>query len=738
MFGTKLQQETATPSAQAQPQQPQAAQKEFSGRFVVLKLGLALFFLLIAARLVQIQIVDARGYQSIARKQYEQRFVLPAMRGNIYDRNANVLASNSMFVSFAGDPRMIGDKAAAVAEKFSRVFGKPKAYYLSKLRDSNGPSSKKRFVWMERRVKPELVDQLESTKLDGIVVISEPKRLYHYEELAGPVLGFTDVDNRGISGVELYADDEMRGKEGSVVMQRDGLGRAHPSADYPQIDPVDGHNILLTIDLAYQAIVEEELKRGIQSNNADAGLAVMLNPKTGEILALANVPGVNPNEYTKYSQAETKIRVITDTFEPGSVFKIVTGSAAYENKLVEPEKKFNAEHGMLKIVLARGKIRQVKDTHEYDILSFQEAIEVSSNIVMAKVGPMIGAERFYREARDFGFGIHTGIDLPGEVRGRLKKPQEWSGTTLQSMAYGYEVGVTPLQLAASYGAVANKGILMKPYIISQVKYQGGDIIREQKPQMIRRVVSEETARLLTNAFVGVVERGTGKDVRIAGMQIAGKTGTSRKLVDGKYSDQHYTASFVGYFPVEDPQIVCLVMMDNPRAKGYYGGITSGPVFRAIAERMINMSSRFTRMPTHPQPDQKLAGIVVPDVRNLRTTIAKKILEGQGLKVESFGNGEVVVRQSPEPGKRVESGDAVRLAVTGEAVADKKGMMLVPDLRGMSVRRAINRLTVDEFEVRVSGNGVVVQQSPAPGQKVQIGTTVSVQCEPRPVVSTVLY
>ncbi|MGH2569191.1 MAG: penicillin-binding transpeptidase domain-containing protein [Bacteroidota bacterium] len=717
---------------------PQGSRKEFSMRFFLLKLTLAMFFVLIATRLVQVQILDAGGYQAIARKQYEQRFVLPAMRGNIYDRNGNVIASNSMFISFAGDPKMIGDKRSVVAEKFSRVFGKPKSHYASKLRSTDDPTSKRRFVWLERHVKPEIVRQLESTKLEGIVVINEPKRLYHYDDLAGPLIGFTNIDNRGISGLELQFEEEMRGKDGSVVMQRDGLGRVRPSADYPQFNPVNGNNLVLTIDLAFQAILEEELKRGIAINRADAGLAVMLDPRTGEILALANVPGVNPNEYSTYTPAAAKNRVVTDMFEPGSVFKVVTGSAAYEYKLVEPEHKFNAEHGTFKVLLPGGKFRLIKDTHEHDLLTFQEAIEVSSNIVMAKVGPQIGSERFYRQARDFGFGIPTGVDLPGEVRGRLKKPQEWSGTSLQTMAYGYEVGVTPLQLTAAYAAVANRGILMKPYIAKQVKNENGEVLREQEPQAIRRVVSEETARRLTSAFEGVVERGTAKEVRIAGVRIAGKTGTSRKYIDGKYSSESYTSSFVGFFPVEDPQIVCLIMMDSPRAKGYYGGVTTGPVFRSVAERILNTSSRIQRAPSAQQDDGRLAGVAVPDVRNLQVSIAKKILQGHRLKVESFGGGDVVIRQSPEPGKRIERGDAVKLLLTGEAVADAMGMMTVPDVRGMSVRRAINRLVVDEFEIRLDGSGVVVQQSPPPGYRVPIGSAVSLQCEQRPIMATVLY
>ncbi|MBI3587481.1 MAG: PASTA domain-containing protein [Ignavibacteriales bacterium] len=713
-------------------------EKQFASRFLALKVGFALFFVLIAGRLAQIQIMEASKYQATAKKQYEQAVVLPAVRGNIYDRNSNVVASNTMNVSFAADPKIIDKDAERIAEKFSEVFNKPKSYYLSKLRTTNSSGTPKRFVWLERRAKPELGKRIEAMRLEGIVPINEAKRLYHYDEVAGTLLGFTDIDSKGISGIELQLDEYLRGKNGSVIMQRDGLGGARPSVDYPRIEPFDGNDVTLTLDLAYQSIVEEELKKGVEHNKADAALAVMLNPKTGEILALATSPGINPNGVNASDINASRNRVVTDMFEPGSVFKVVTASAAYENKLFTPDKRFNAEHGVMNVALPRGKMRQIKDTHAYDWISFQEAIELSSNIVMAKASELIGAERLYREARDFGFGVMTGVDLPGEVKGRLKKPNEWSGTTLQTLAYGYEVGVTPLQIALAYAAVANKGVMMKPYIVSKVRTKDDEEILAQKPQTVRKVISPETANLLTQAFEGVVERGTGKDVRIAGMRIAGKTGTSKKYVDGKYTEGSYTASFVGFFPVEDPQVVCLVMMDNPRAAGYYGGITSGPVFHAIAERIINSTGRFTKTPTAKEKERNNNGITVPDVRTLQINIASKILEGQGLKSELFGKGDVVVRQIPEPGKRLEKGDVVKLVLNGEETnTTANGAVVVPELKGMSLRRAINRLVVDDFDVKVRGSGVVVSQYPAAGQKVNAGATVQIICEPR-AVTAALY
>ena len=694
-------------------------------RFFFVKLVFFAFFAVITAKLVQYQILESGKFQALARKQYEQKFILPATRGNIYDRNGYVLVSNTILVSFAADPKIIGDNADAVAEAFGRILGKSKSAYLSKLNESQ----EKRFVWLERRVSPDIAQRIEAAKLAGVVAINEPERLYHYDELASALIGFTDIDNSGIAGLVYEYNDEMKGADGSVMMQRDGIGRVHPSADYPRREPVNGNALVLAMDLTYQSIVDEELKRGVDANKADGGLAVMLNPKTGEILALSVYPNVNPNNVGKFNIALARDRVVTDVFEPGSVFKIVTASAAYENHIVTPDQPFNAEHGKMKIALNGKKFRIISDTHEYDRLTFQQAIELSSNIVCAKVGKLIGGEIFYREARDFGFGIISGIDLPGEVRGILRKPNEWSGTSLQTMAYGYEVGVTPLQIACAYAAVANKGVLMKPYAVAQVKNAAGTVVRENKPEPIRRILSQNTVDLLTQAFEGVVERGTGKEVRTQGVRIGGKTGTSRKWSEGKYLENNYTASFVGFFPLDDPQAVLLVMMDNPRMRGYYGGITSGPVFRAIAERVIATSYKYSPA-LAARTEQESTSRIVPDVRMLQPSVAEKMLTGCGLQCRTFGKGAIVARQMPEPGKKVEKGESIALVLNEEALPMKDGSIIVPDVLGMSVRRAMNRLVIDDFDVKLQGSGVVTGQTPAPGQNVSVGSNIVLVCAPR--------
>ncbi len=708
-------------------------------RFFILKLCFLVFFAVIVIRLAKIQVIDSNKYKTLARKQYERSFILPATRGNIFDRNSNVIVSNTMFVSFAADPKIIGDNQEYIADTFASVFGKLRSFYLDKLRETDQSQSNKRFVWLERRVKPEIACHIESAKLEGIVMMNEPKRLYHYDELAGALLGFTDVDNKGISGIELQYDNEMKGVNGSIVMQRDGLGRVRPSADYPRREPINGRDIYLTIDVTYQAIVDEELKQGIEANKADGGCALILNPKTGEVLAMSVYPYINPNDAGTYNIAAARNRIVSDVFEPGSVFKVVTATAAYENNLVTPEMRFNAEHGKMKIFLGGNKFRLISDSHEFDNLTFQEAVEMSSNIVLAKVGKLIGGEKLYRQARDFGFGIATGIDLPGEVRGVLKKPsdRDWSGTTLQTMSYGYEIGATPLQIACAYAAVANNGVLMKPFAIAKIKDADGKIIAEQKPQAIRRVMSQRTQRELISAFEGVIERGTGKEAHINGVRIAGKTGTSRKYLNGKYMENNYTASFVGFFPVDDPQVVCLVMMDNPKTKGYYGGSTSGPVFRSIAERIITTSYKFSRTAI-AQESLTNGAVAIPDVRMLQPLLAEKILSNYGLNYHTFGTGSIVIKQTPEPGKKVEKGESISLILNGESIVTSDGMISVPDVRGMSIRRAINWLVSDEFEIKVQGSGIVIQQIPAAGERTRLGSSIVLVCSPRSVMQTLLY
>lgn len=714
----------AGPNAPRRMTEPDAIRKTGLGRILMVKIALLAFFALVGLRLIQVQVLESGRYKEMAKRQYEATVPLPAARGSIYDRNGNMLASNTTFISFGADPTLIGS-GDSVATRFANVFDKPRAAYRARLRNRD-----RRFVWLERHVNPAYAARVRAREVNGVVEMTEAKRLYHFDHVAGQLIGFTDIDNHGISGIELQYDKYLRGIDGHVVMQRDGKQHRHASVDYPRVEPVNGNNVVLTIDLALQAIAEDELRKGIERSEAESGLVVMMDPRTGEVLAMVNYPRLNPNEFSSTPDAAMKNRVITDMFEPGSVFKIVTASAAIGKKIVTPESKYFAENGRYVITLRNGKQRIIEDTHQHGMLTFREALEVSSNIVMAKISDRIGAEDFYTTARDFGFGIATGIELPGEVRGELKKPSQWSGTTLNSIAYGYEVGVTPLQLAAAYAAVANGGTLMKPFVIKQILDQHYEVTSETRPQVIRRVIDVQTARVLTDLLTGVVERGTGVAAKVEGLSIAGKTGTSRKVVEGQYVKGNYTASFAGFFPAADPRLVCVVMLENPRKGGYTGGTASAPIFRAIAAKVIATSGRFTD--ATPQLIVGKTPIAVPDVANMSVDVAASILRANGFRVELIGDGRVVLRQSPGPGSKSLQKSTVKLHTldTETTAAVPRGYTVVPDVRGLTIRRAINRLTTSNLDVDIDGSGVVTAQQPRPGQTVRIGTSVSLRCTPR--------
>lgn len=652
-------------------------------RLKVLQIGLMVFFGVVCCRLLQIQVVETGTYREIAQRQYQTTIDLPATRGMLLDREGNTLASNSKFVSFAADPKVAAEDARAIAVKFSQLFGKPRQYYAEKLRSDS------RFVWLERQVSNAFVKKIDRKKLEGIVLRNESKRLYYQDRLAGQLIGSTNIDNEGMAGLELRYEAELRGADGYVVLQRDGKGRAQPTVDYPRVEPVDGHNIMLTIDMWLQSIAEKELKKGVEQNKAVAGIVVMLQPRTGEVLALAQYPGIDPNHFGDSRAEDQKLRAVTDMFEPGSVFKIVTASAAFEHSLVNPDRKFFAENGTYTVPVAGGRPRKIVDTHKEGWITFRQAMEFSSNIVMAKASDIIGNERLYTMARNYGFGISTNVGYPGEVRGLLKKPVEWSGTSLNSIAYGYEIGVTPIQIAAAYSAVANGGILMKPFLLKKEIDAADQVVTETQPQPIRRVVSEATAKLLTDVFEGVVARGTGSSARIEGVRIAGKTGTSRKLVNGEYSTKNHTASFVGYFPVEDPKYLCLVMMDIPGGNIYTGGTTSAPVFRAIAQQIVRTQ------------DYRYPGTPAEDSLGGKTVMAEN---GAAMTPSKRPSQKVMPRSSGGP--------------------------VVPDVKGCSVRRAVGILTAEKYHPVVNGSGIVMSQNPQAGQPAKAGMRVVLNCQPK--------
>lgn len=554
----------------------------YNKRVNFIRVLFGLLFLAVMLKLGLVQGVRGFYYQGVAQKQYESEVPLHANRGMVYDRNNGLIVSNSYGYSYAADPQLLDstDKSR-IANKFAAVFNKPAEFFLQKLR------MKSRFVWLARDISSDQSAALQAFNVYGLIRLQEQQRLYPYGAVAGQVLGYTNVDGRGASGLELAFDSLLSGKDGYEIMQKDGMGRKMPSVDYPHMDPVPGFNIQLTLDMNIQQIVDEELASGVASAKGLSASAVFINPNTGEILAVANYPQFDPSNYSSYPLDASRDMAITDAFEPGSTFKIVAASAAIEEGIEKPNNRIFAENGKYTLYG-----RTVEDFEHAGWITFRQAVELSSNIAFSKVGMKIPPDKFYRYARDFGFGAPTGIEIPGEVPGELEKPYEWSKVSEPFMSFGYEVMVTSLQMAAAYAAIANGGTLLKPYIVSKVYDSKGNIIFENTPAPIRRVVSPDVAQTVTGLLVDVVEHGTGLPAKINDLLIAGKTGTSQKLVDGKYSKRFYHASFAGFFPVPNPTIVGFIMIDSPM-NGYTGGSVAAPIFKKIATRIYGIMQRRT-------------------------------------------------------------------------------------------------------------------------------------------------
>jgi cell division protein FtsI (penicillin-binding protein 3) len=451
-------------------------------------------------------------------------------------------------------------------------------------------ASDRRFVWLSRKVDPAMAAQVRGLDPRAIGLQTESRRFYPKKTLAGSVLGFTNIDNKGIEGVELWYDAMLRGVDGLVLAEKDARGRTvFPGGHGFQFrQPQPGKDITLTLDEVIQHIAEKELDKGLAEAKARGGVCIVMNPHTGEVLALSvrstlrGRGAFNPNEPKLYRPEEWRNRAVTDTFEPGSIFKVVTAAAALEENVVHPQERIDCSAGSIQVA-----DRVIKDVHKNGVLTFTDVIADSSNVGTIKVAQRLGKARFAKYIDAFGFGKKTGIDLPGEIPGLARDYRLWSGVSLASIAIGQEIGVTPIQMAAAYSAVANGGTLMKPYLVTEI----GDSKDTERvtfgPVIASRAISEETSRKLRQILQKVVESGTGQKAKPASYTAAGKTGTAQKIDQrtGQYSKEDYVSSFVGFAPAGAPKLVIVVMVDSPVGVSW-GGSVAAPVFRAVAEQSL--------------------------------------------------------------------------------------------------------------------------------------------------------
>ena len=538
-----------------------------------------LFFLLLLfifiLRLLFIQFFRSSYLSAIADKQHNLFVELEPIRGTIYDSRHKPQAVNLPAESLYISPNEIKEKdKEMIINKLIPLLNVDYAYLKDKL------SKKKSFVWLARKLTPEQSQAIKSLNIRGLGFIKESKRTYPNSYLASHVLGFAGIDNAGLEGTELYRDRYLKGLPGWAIFLRDARQK-RLDLWRKMVLPRDGLNLTLTIDEVIQYIAERELDKAFKTHHAKGASIVVMDPHTGAILALANRPTYDLNNHANVNKDMTRDRAICDMFEPGSVFKIVTASAAFEENKVKETDRIFCENGAY-----RFGAHLLHDHTPHGWLTFREVIEESSNIGTVKVAMMLGPEVVYRYASLFGFGAKSGIDLPGEISGLLRDVHRWSKMSISSVPIGQEVGVTAIQLASAISVIANGGQLMKPYILEEVRDKDGTLIKHVSPTLVHKVMSVDTAARMKKILTGVVEEGTGKLAKMMGFSAAGKTGTSQKLEpNGTYSHTKFVATFIGFAPAEDPVVAIVVTVDEPHPN-YYGGVVAAPVFKNVAGDVI--------------------------------------------------------------------------------------------------------------------------------------------------------
>lgn len=700
----------------------------FSRRLWILESILFFALLGVEARLAYLQIFKHNEYSQLAsHQQYTSKETQPA-RGLIEDRNGTLLATNIDLYNVCGHPDQIRDKARTAAV-LSGALGIPYGMILSKL------SEDKSFVWLARQVPFERSQAVESLKLEGIEASCEERRFYPDRDMAAQVLGFTGMDNQGLNGLERYYEKVLAGQKGRVKEERDARGRQVISDNEMKKQSLDGSNLVTTLDTTLQHVAQVELQKAFDKYRCKAASIAVMNPKTGEILAMANFPTFDPNRFSAYPSEIWRNRMVNDEFEPGSTFKLVTALGALEEGVVTEDDKFFCENGEFHTDYGR----VVTDHEKHGWLTFREVFGYSSNIGMVKVGAKLGKDNLYRYCQRLGFGVTTGIDLPGEASGKLRPEAQWSGISMTTIPYGYEVSATPIQMLQAYAAIANGGVMMKPFIVKSLVGKGGTVLKNFAPVKIRRICSEKTAQRMTALMRWVVEKGTGTAVDLPAYPIAGKTGTAYKFMNGHYSKYNYVSSFVGFVPSDNPKFVIYCSLDDPRGI-YWGGYTAGPVFKEVAKRALS----YALVPSE-KPELDLAASLkkeIPSFLGLSREQALRLAQDRQVKYRFLGKGNRVLTQIPTAGNYDLPDGENNLSVTltlGKMIASAAATPtspsenpappgLMPDLRGKTKRQALALLSPLGLKVSFSGEGIVRTQFPPVGRSLKTIGSCDLSCD----------
>lgn len=640
---------------------------------------LAFWMAAIFTRLYYLQIIQYVEFLARAQRQQQRTVELASQRGEIFDRQMRPLAMSLAVDSVFAVPCEIPNRGM-VAHLLAPVLGLDAGELEGRL------NAFRSFCWIKRKASTQEAARVRSLNLKGIYFQKEMKRFYPKGQLAADVLGYVGLDDNGLAGLEYGMNEDIKGRPRRVLLAEDARGQSFSSSER---EGTPGKNLALSLDENIQYIAEKALAGAVSKWQAAAGTIIVQNPNTGEILAMASEPSFNPNEIAKSEPEARSNRAVAWVYEPGSTLKLVTLSAALEEKLTNLEELIDCQLGS--IVLA-GHV--IHDHKRFGILTMREVLVVSSDVGAIKLGLRLGAEQLYHYIRSFGFGSRTEIELPGEERGLLKPPDHWSGISIGEISMGQEIGVTPLQLVAAYSVIANGGALIQPHIVRDV-FRGSahDPLRPAKG---RRVVSEGTAETMKELLTEVVEHGTGTTARLNGYSAAGKTGTAQKIgPSGAYSKSHYVASFVGFTPVQRPVLTILVAIDSPVGQ-IYGAQVAAPVFKAVAEQILS----YLNVPQdRPSPLPRVTEEPESRIADLRSPIVN-----HESSIESVSYAE-----------------SVATTAQGTVVLDDGPLITVPDFSGLAERRVADECQEKGLELNVSGSGLAVDQSPPAGAKVSLGT-----------------
>lgn len=700
---------------------------------IVIRRRLTLLFLLAAAafvaltgRLIWIQFVRADELQQKALEVRMRDIPVEARRGDIYDRNGQLLVTSVSTESLYAIPYLVKDPRRT-AEQLASLLDMKEEHLYQIL------SRKSCYEWVARKLKPETVEKIKELNLPGLFFVEENVRHYEYDSLAAHVLGFTGIDNQGLTGIEKTFDRELQGTRGRIVVEQDATGREVPGALHKYIPPRQGNSLVLTLDRTIQQFVERELDRVVEKYSPKLAVIIVMDPRTGEILAMGNRPTFDLKNWMTAPQGVwDRNPAIWYNYEPGSTFKIITTSAAISEGVVKPDDQF-FDPGYIKV--ADRYIRCWADGG-HGSQTFEQVVMNSCNPGFVEVGLRLGKEKFYSYIKKFGFGEVTGIDLPGEASGIMIPQEKATNLNLATMAIGQSIAVTPIQLLTATCAVANGGVLLRPHLVKEIRDPEGNVLKTFQPEVVRCVLDQDKARQVAELLQAVVMKGTGRNAFIDGYRVAGKTGTAQVVGEGGgYVSGKYVASFTGFAPADNPRVAALVMVAEPQGGIYYGSQVAAPVFREVVRDTLH----YLQVPETPgleKPkdpfvyfDQPPVKVRVPNVVNYPLETAQNILREAGLSFVVRGEGSIVQAQMPKAGAEVLSGTSVVLDLQPPGGKSKEGLVTVPNLTGLTITQVATLLASMDLRLEAVGVGEAASQNPRPGERVRRGTVVRVEFKP---------